>query len=132
MYPPDTPDHRSSDSSPVQAAFDHAVLHHLQRTSRRLRTRLLLLTVGVPAVALLLGRLLGGGLADSVVGPFTLGMLMLTVCALAMVSAALWYDRASRAACDPSAGELRAQAPEFASAARESESESAYESGSAA
>lgn len=65
-----------------------------QVTAGRLRFRLFVViaaaTVTTPLFTLVLGRHLGA----SVAGPLTLGMLLLGVHVLAMLVAAVWYDRA--------------------------------------
>lgn len=91
---------------PTEAAADQA-LHHLRRTSGRLRARLLGLVVTAACVPLLFALILGNRLATAVSGPFTLGMLSLAIGVLTIVAAALWYDRACRDRCDPQADELR-------------------------
>ncbi|WP_200307868.1 hypothetical protein [Streptomyces adelaidensis] len=61
--------------------------------------------------------MLGNRLATTVSGPFTVGMLLLVTGVLTLVAAALWYDRACRAHCDPQADELRRRTPASRAAA---------------
>jgi len=86
-------------------------VNRLRRTSERLRSRLLTLVLAAVGIPLLLAQTLGDGLAASVFGPFTFGMLTLCVGSLAMVAASLWYDRSCRTLCDPRADELQRAAP---------------------
>ena len=86
-------------------------LSRLRTMSGRLRSRLLAINLAAVGVPLLLALILGNRLTTSVSGPFTVGMLVLVTGVLALMAAALWYDRACRAHCDPLADELRRRTP---------------------
>lgn len=102
---------RPPGARPPGALADNAALHHLRKTSGRLRSRLLALVLSAVGVPLLLALILGNRLATAVSGPFTLGMLVLVTGGLTVVAAALWYDRACRARCDPQVDQLRGRMP---------------------
>lgn len=85
----------------------HPAHTQLRIDSRRLRRRLLAVNVAVTVFVALLAYTLEGLLASAVRGAYTLGMLLLSVQAVAMLISAVWYDRACGTLCDPRVDALR-------------------------